>query len=376
AFLPHLISFAMSQDHIRTFKAAVEAYFAEPDYLDTEIGEFEIPGEKDVIRRFVDIFAGHFQKHYRHASASAPDKKYPVQRAIHAKSHGLLNAKLEIFDHQDPALQHSIFKVAHTYDAKVRVSNGDGPAGPDTDKIASIGFAIKVRGVSGEKFLPMQIEDSQDFLFLNQPKYISNDVRDYESLMRAIDGGLGARLKALFTNTRGLLYRRTASPKDDPLNTFYWGVAPFRLGDIAVKFLIRPATPKAIQKNKHADGLKPMLQASLNQDDVVYDFYIQKRVKDGTEDQSMPIEDYGIAWDETVSIPVKVGRLTIFKQRIDEQKDAEGFDEGEHLVFTPWNTTKDLRPLGSLNRARRVVYPFSVINRHRLNEKRNPLEKE
>ena len=37
---------------------------------------------------------------------------------------------------------------------------------------------------------------------------------------------------------------------------------------------------------------------------------------------------------------------------------------GEAMVFSPWNTTADLRPLGSLNRARRVVYQLSAAARH------------
>ena len=117
----------------------------------------------------------------------------------------------------------------------VRISNGDGPPGPDTDKIASIGFAVKVRGVESEKYFADQTEASQDFLFLNQPAYIARDVRDYKFLMRAIDGNVWDKLVTLVRNGRGLWYRLKASPKDNPLNTFFWGAAPFRLGDIAVK---------------------------------------------------------------------------------------------------------------------------------------------
>lgn len=69
----------------------------------------------------------------------------------------------------------------------------------------------------------------------------------------------------------------------------------------------------------------------------------------------MPIEDYSIAWSETRSVPVRVGRLLIPAQSI-----GESFDRQEDLRFSPWNTTYDLRPLGSLNRARRVIYEFSA----------------
>lgn len=332
------------------------------DHIDTKIGEYLIPGETEIIDRYIKTFSKHFKKHYE-------GKSGVTQRAIHAKSHGVLQAQLEIIDHGDEELQFGIFKSPKTYDALVRISNGDGPAGKDTDKVASIGFAIKVRGVTNEKYFPEQTEDSQDFLFLNQPKYITSDVRAYESLMRAIDGGIFDKIHALVHNWRGLLYRRKASPKDNPLNTFYWGVAPFKLGNTAVKYLIRPKDVQPKTPNDMADGLKPLVKKYIENKHATYEVYVQKRILDGKELKKMPIEDYGITWDETHSVPVHVGTLHMPKQKMDNQLDSKG----EHMVFSPWNTTKDFRPLGSLNRARRVVYAFSVQARLKLNKTKNPL---
>lgn len=334
--------------------------------IDSDIGEYLIPGEADILNKYTEIINSHFRKHYE-------GKGLVAQRAIHAKSHSCLRATLEVFDHGDDDLRHSIFSAPATYDAIVRISNGDGPAGPDKDKIASIGFAIKVRGVESEKYLPDQIENSQDFLFLNQPAYIARDIRDYESLMRAIDGNLLTKFFAVVRNRKGLWYRLKASPKDNPLNTFFWGVAPFRLGDIAVKYLIRPSKPrpankKELRKKVSADYLKSLVREHIENGDADYEFYLQKRLLDGNEVREMPIEDYSIAWDENKSIPVHVGRLRIPRQKLDEALDQEG----EHMVFSPWNTTRDFRALGSLNRARRVVYTLSSQRRHDLNKAANP----
>jgi hypothetical protein len=329
--------------------------------IDTEIGEYLIPGEAEIVDRYVDIFRAHFRQHYE-------GKDILVQRAIHAKSHGLLRATLDVLDHGDCELQHGIFRAPRRYEAIVRISNGDGPAGPDTNKIASIGFAIKVRGVEDDKYCAEQTEDSQDFLFLNQPAYISKDVRGYESLMRAIDGGVFRKALGVLRNLPGILYRRTASPKDSPTNTFYWGVAPFRLGNTAVKYLVRPTEPLPKTPNSNPDGLKQMVRQHIEHRDANYDLYLQKRLIDGTELQSMPIEDYSVAWDENKSVPVHVGRLRMPQQEFDESF----IQEGEHLVFSPWNTTRDFRPLGSLNRARRVVYSLSAQRRHELNGTVNP----
>jgi len=329
--------------------------------IDTAIGEYAIPGESDIANRYVDIFLAHFREHYE-------GKGILAQRAIHAKSHGLLRGTLEVLDHGDVDLQYSIFRTPKTYEAIVRISNGDGPAGRDTDTIASIGFAIKVRGVRDEKFIPEQTEDSQDFLFLNQPAYISRDVCGYESLMRAVDGGIFRKLTCLGRNFRGIVYRRSASPKDSPLNTSYWGVAPFRLGNIAVKYLVRPTNPHPKTPNSDPNGIRQMVRRHIESRDADYEFFLQKRVIDGTELKAMPIEDYSVAWDESKSVPVHVGRLRLPRQELDDRFDQKG----EHMVFSPWNTTHDLRPLGSLNRARRVVYSLSARKRHEINGTVNP----
>jgi hypothetical protein len=335
--------------------------------IDSAIGERLIPGEAEIIERYTGIFQSHFRKHYEGKGSMA-------RRAIHAKSHSCLRATFEVFDHGNPELRHGIFRAPARYDALVRISNGDGPPGPDTYRIASIGFAIKVRGVELTKYFPNQTETSQDFLFLNQPAYIARDVRDYESLMRAIDGGVFAKAFTLLRNTKGLLYRLKASPKDCPLSTLFWGVAPFRLGDVAVKYLIRPTKPQPMEKKELrkiacADYLKPLIRQHIESRDADFDFFLQKRRIDGKEDREMPIEDYSVIWDETRSVPVPVGRLRIPRQTLDEALDQEG----EHMVFSPWNTTADFRPLGSLNRARKVVYAVSSQRRHEINRAVNPL---
>jgi len=330
--------------------------------LDTTAGEYRIPGETDILESYVTMFNRHFAKHY-----SA--KEVIARRAIHAKSHGCLKARFEVIDHGDPDLRHGLFRTPAAYDTIVRLSNGDGPPGPDTAKIPSLGFAIKVLGVTAPKLLPDQIENTQDFLFLNQPAYIASDVRDYTSLMQAIDGGFCYQVLALIKNLKGLLYRLKALPKDNPLNTNFWGVAPFRLGNIAVKYLIRPSKPEPINLPRPLaeNYLKDLVKAYIEDRDADFDFFIQKRLLDGNEKRDMPIEDFSVPWEETKSIPVRVGHLHIPRQTLDDAFDRE---QGEGLSFSPWNTTADLRPLGSLNRARRVVYQISARTRQKMNQGR------
>lgn len=326
--------------------------------IDTPIGEYLIPGEEEIMNNFISIFKTHFKKHYA-------DKSKLTQRAIHAKSHGMLRAKLEIFDHGDEALQYSIFKTAATYDALVRISNGDGPAGADTSKLASIGFAIKVQGLTEEKLEATQQEDTQDFLFINQPAYMTKDIRGYLALMHAKDGGVFKKAKGILRNLSGIRYRLKASPKDNPLNTFYWSASPYKLGNTAIKYMIRPTAVAPKVENQDDDGLKPLIWNQISKGDASFDLFVQKRILDGNELKAMPIEDWSVVWDEKVAVPVHVGKLYLPQQNYDEALDQSG----EHLVYSPWNTTKDFRPLGSLNRARKVIYSFSARKRHQQNNR-------
>jgi hypothetical protein len=243
--------------------------------IDTAIGEYKIPGEDEIIQAYVRIFAAHFERHYL-------SKGLRSQRAIHAKSHGYLSCDFEVIDHGEPDFRYSIFQQPGDYRAIARISNGDGAPGPDTNRIASVGFAIKVLGVTGRKYLAAQREDCQDFLFLNQPAYISADVRDYQSLMAAIDGGPLDQLLALVRKLRGILYRLKGSPKDDPLNSNFWSVAPFKLGDCAVRYLIRPSKAERKKVHRLTDNyLTELVKARVKDRDANFDFFLQRRLLDG-----------------------------------------------------------------------------------------------
>ena len=96
---------------------------------------------------------------------------------------------------------------------------------------------------------------------------------------------------------------------------------------------------------------------------------MQKRLLDGSEEKNMPVEDATVIWDEAKSVPIQVARITIPEQIVG---GIDGDDYCECLVFSPWNTTHDFRPMSSLNRARRVAYELSAEKRHAINQTENP----
>jgi hypothetical protein len=64
-----------------------------------------------------------------------------------------------------------------------------------------------------------------------------------------------------------------------------------------------------------------------------------------------------------------VAKITILKQQFNS---AEQQQFCEDLSFSPWNALEAHRPIGALNRARRVVYEASSSYRHQVNKTQIP----
>jgi hypothetical protein len=71
-----------------------------------------------------------------------------------------------------------------------------------------------------------------------------------------------------------------------------------------------------------------------------------------------------VTWSEDDAPFVPVGKIKIPAQTFDSPAQQKFC---ENLSFTPWHGTKEHRPLGSMNRTRKVVYEATSSARHRLN---------
>ena len=71
-----------------------------------------------------------------------------------------------------------------------------------------------------------------------------------------------------------------------------------------------------------------------------------------------------MAWKEEASPFVRVARIRIPAQAFTTTRQDE---YAEHLSFTPWHALPEHRPLGGINRTRRVVYEQISALRHRAN---------
>jgi hypothetical protein len=67
----------------------------------------------------------------------------------------------------------------------------------------------------------------------------------------------------------------------------------------------------------------------------------------------MSIEDYTIEWNEQQAPMYEIATIRIPRQNF---QITELDDLGENLSFNPWHTLPEHRPLGCLNRVRKIVY--------------------
>ena len=157
---------------------------------------------------------------------------------------------------------------------------------------------------------------------------------------------------------------RTVGPAAaPPFSSRYWSCVPSLLGDNqAVKYMIQPrgfvssAAPadlSGLTKDYARESLAESL-ASCTCNCFVFDFLIQKQ----TCPEDEPVEDASVEWQTPFT---RVAELTIAAQ---DFNTAERDAFGEALSFNPWHSLAAHRPLGGLNRARKIAYELSSKLRH------------
>jgi hypothetical protein len=119
-----------------------------------------------------------------------------------------------------------------------------------------------------------------------------------------------------------------------------------------VKYIVSPAgTRRSPMPPARTDTyLLDAIRARLGDADAVFDFMIQFQ----TDARRMPIEDASVEWKREDSPYLPVARIRIPRQSVD---DAARSAACERSAFNPWHCLAEHRPLGSMNRARREIYP-------------------
>jgi hypothetical protein len=210
--------------------------------------------------------------------------------------------------------------------------------------------------------------ETQDFVMINNsPSFFVKNLADYEALHETLGMGDPTSALASFFRThpeeaKVVRTMRGTAPIASPFQTRYFSQTPYKLGPNAIKFAAFPISRASDSRpgTIEPDFLREAARKQLNHEDVYFDFSVQLQ----TDPVKMPIENSLVVWDEALSPYRRVAIIRVPKQDI-EASNAPDIVEG--LSFDPWHSLPDHRPLGSINRARKVIYEVLSKFRHEAN---------
>lgn len=304
-------------------------------------------------------------------------------RSVHAKSHGLIEAELTVFDGLPAALAQGIFARARSYPVVMRLSTNPGDILPDSVSTPR-GMAIKVLDVEGGRLPGDAEERSQDFVMVNGPTFNAANgeafLKNLKLLAATTDRAEGLK-KALSATLRGVESAVEAVGGDSPtikalggqpqthiLGDTFFTQLPLRHGDLIAKLSVAP-----VSQNLLALMDKP-IEDTDGEDfvrDAVLEFFASNaaeweiRVQLCTDLSDMPIEPANVEWDEAKSPYLPVGVIRAMPQHAWSEDRAAAVDDG--MGFSPWHGIVDHWPLGSLMRMRRRAYRNSQAFRSERN---------
>lgn len=258
-------------------------------------------------------------------------------------------------------LQTKVFQPSAEYDAWVRLSNASGTVQADAKKdLRSI--AVRVFYDNDNK------ERVQDLLLTNAEVPHTANARDALIATRALASRwkVVALLKLLF----GLGFPKTwhaLKTASRPVRSLaaeqFWSRTPYAVGPekVAIKFKLTPRNPEpVVYKARLAstvppgDYLRGDLAERLKGGDVSFDFQVQRYI----DEAATPIEDAFVRWRSEFEPAIAQLILPSQYVNVNTPEAVEHFIDQQ--AFNPWNTTEDFRPIGSLNRVRKLVYGASA----------------
>jgi hypothetical protein len=324
--------------------------------------------EEETDRQLVEVLRGISEITYKDSGHAL--------RSVHAKSHGLLRAELEVIAGLPPTLAQGLFAEAARYPVVMRFSTIPGDILHDSVSVPRA-LAVKIIGVPGERLSGSEGDTTQDFLLVDGPAFAAPTAKKFlgnlkllakttdkaEGLKKALSVALrGAEtLLESIGSQSGLLKTLGGHPEDHILGETFFSQAPIRYGDYIAKVAIAPVSAE----------LAALTNATLNVSgkptglrDAVCAFFAthggtwELRVQLCTDLEAMPVEDSSIPWPEDKSPYVAVGRITA--QRQDAWSDANVKDIDDGMAFSPWHGISTHQPLGSVMRARKAAYRMSA----------------
>ena len=287
-----------------------------------------------------------------------------TERDVHGKGIAALKAEFTVDLDLPPEFRHGVLRHGgRSFPSWIRLSNG--AQHPTDDYKPDVrGFAIKLMGVPGEKLLPEERRaTTQDFLLFSMPIFFTATTEQFFGLIKSFNTSLLSLLWFSLKNPRVVLATlRSRRRFPNLLEVKYWSTTPYRLGEIAVKYVIEPRDKKRslFPRKPGRNYLRTAAAETLAETEVLYDFYVQVQ-KDPCRE---PIEDALVEWKESVSPLQHVAVIRIPRQRVDTNERNQ---IAENLAMNIFHCLPEHRPLGNVNRSRGIVYRTIADFRRRRN---------
>jgi catalase len=329
--------------------------------VDSFLGEKIGPTEIADATELAENLKSEIRKVYVHGLA---------RRDAHPKAHGCVVAKFTVRDDLPDELRAGIFQPGATHDAVIRFSNGSPNAAGDDHNGDTRGMATKVYGVDGKKFFEdPAAPNAQDFIQISSPYFFVNDARGYTDFFERVNSGKTRKLFKIpfILGLKGTVNaaKMLGQKINNPLDVTYFSATPYQLGSgetrKAVKYSAKPCeTPNEGSPGEGPNFLRHAMQDRLNNTNACFDFRIQVRPSD-----SFLVEDVVTEWDQDKAPFVNVAKITVPEQTFNTAMQNSAC---EAMTYNPWHAIAEHKPLGTINRMRRVVYESISDLRHEMNE--------
>ncbi len=322
------------------------------------------PDEAETFAELAEVM-GHITRtmaeRYRHA-----------YRPVHAKSHGILKAKLDVLPGLPPELAQGLFATPRTYDALMRFSTN--PGDMLADNVSSPrGLAIKILSALGDVVSESSAPATQDFVCVDSFVFPVPDAKSFLKQLKAIDKTLefpegvkhavslvareaNQALRAV--NIHSATLDGFGFPAIHPLGESFSTVAPVRYGDYIAKVAFIPASSSLTElTGKHVDlgegynPLRDVIRAFFTGETAVWNVQVQLAL---TDQEHFPIEKADVEWSAEQSPWITVATLTAEPQA--SYSDARQTFVDEQITFSPWHALVAHRPLGNIMRSRLGAY--------------------
>lgn len=365
--------------------------------------EYTEQNEAKLYEQVTALLAGHMEQVYASSDRALRD--------THAKSHAAVKAHIDIFDIDESAIKRGLaertalpqklidgisirqglFARSGKYPVWLRFANGRPDVNSDS-KGDTRSMSVKIIGVEGDRLPESYQSNAQDIITQNGDVFFVSSIASYFSFLRAaFRSNLRSLLWLIFHPRQFMaLQRITRFAPQSLLTERYWSGSAYALGLLpnpaatcptaasvtypaVIKYAFTPCQPEDPFRNLPRQKLnlpsgsvpenyyREELISALARPDARYCWNIGIQFQ---TTEAMSIDNIIVPWSEQESPFFTVGRMHVEHQHIDFQRQ---FDFCENLTYSPWNGLKVHRPVGALNRLRKLVYP--IVASYRLKKR-------